>query len=179
MVVTLVRHTKPRVRPGTCYGRTDLDVAENFIDDASMIADALPPAERVISSPLTRCRKLAELICERRGAPLEIDPRVQEMDFGAWEGKLWRDIPRAELDAWAADFLNAAPHGGESVSQLRTRTISALSELRRSAASVLVVTHAGVIKAAMATGDAAEYFNVQVDFGAAVTLPPNEETRHD
>ena len=69
------------------------------------------------------------------------------MDFGAWEGQDWNDIPRMELDAWAADFLHARPHGGESVHAFAARVHEFLAELRKDGVSRLVVTHAGVIKA--------------------------------
>ena len=67
-----------------------------------------------MSSPLGRCRALAELIGSAFHLQPAYDRRLQEMDFGAWEGRDWNDIPRTELDAWAADFLHARPHGGAS-----------------------------------------------------------------
>ncbi|HBF90413.1 MAG TPA: phosphoglycerate mutase, partial [Hyphomonas atlantica] len=50
-------------------------------------------------------------------------------DFGRWEMQPWGDLPRHELDAWANDFLDARPHGGESVAELTARTRAAISDL--------------------------------------------------
>ena len=72
------------------------------------------------------------------------------MDFGRWERVPWNDIDRTELDAWAADFFHARPHGGESVAMVSERVGSALADYRRSGVSHAVVTHAGIIKAARA-----------------------------
>ena len=147
VALTLIRHTRPAVNPGICYGRTDLALAHTFAEEAEAILAQLEPTEALVSSPLNRCRALAELI----GSALHLQPaydrRLQEMDFGTWEGRDWNDIPRTELDAWADDFLHARPHGGESVHAFVARVHEVLAELRKDGVSRLVVTHAGVIKA--------------------------------
>lgn len=163
----LMRHLRPAVAEGVCYGVTDLDPAEA---PSAALLDSLPVPDRVITSPLSRCRVLALAIAARCGCPIEIDARLGEMDFGTWEGRPWAEIPRDELDAWAADFLHARPHGGESVAQLRARIQSALSEHRTRPGLHLLVTHAGVIKAALATGDRAEDWPDALAFGAIVTI---------
>lgn len=171
MGVTLIRHTRLKASDGICYGRTDLDVADTFDEDALAALAAAPAVEVIVSSPLRRCRKLASYIAAARDLAVESDPRLQEMDFGAWEGRRWSDIPKVELDAWADDFLNARPHGGESVSMLRARTNDALAEFCARKRPVLAVTHAGVIKAALSNGDSADSFSTHVDFGAAIRMP--------
>ena len=173
MGLTLLRHTTPTVEPGTCYGRLDLDLAASFADEFAAVASSLPNVDHIVSSPLKRCRRLADFLADRYEVPKTFDERLQEMHFGAWEGKLWRDIPRAELDAWAADFMHARPHGGESVADLRERTAAAIRELQIMRGRTLVVTHAGVIKAALAAGETAEDHNTQIEFGGFVTLPPD------
>ncbi|MEM7768809.1 MAG: alpha-ribazole phosphatase family protein, partial [Pseudomonadota bacterium] len=140
MALILVRHTTPAVALGICYGQTDLDVRESFPEEAQAVSDALPKFDRIVTSPLQRCRKLADAMAKASGFPVEQDPRLIEMDFGSWEGTPWSDIPRAELDAWAADFLNARPHGGESVAVLRARTMEALSDWRDRGSEPLIVT---------------------------------------
>ena len=108
------------------------------------------------------------------GLVIEIEPRLQEMDFGAWEGLPWNEIPRHELDAWAADFLHACPHGGETVARLQARVRQALKPWQAFERTTLCVTHAGVIRAALATGDTEEDFNTSIDFGGMIHLPPQQ-----
>ncbi len=146
MGLTLLRHTTPAVAPGTCYGRTDLALAESFEAEAEAVLSALPAIRHLVTSPLSRCRRLAERIGAARGLDVEVAALWTEMDFGRWEGMAWDAIPRAELDAWAADFLHARPHGGESVAELRDRVAAALAAAPGD--GTLVVTHAGTIKAA-------------------------------
>ncbi len=167
----LVRHTRPDVAPGVCYGRTDLDVAASFSAEAAPILASLPPAERIVTSPLRRCLHLASHFATQRKLPLTVDRRIQEMDFGRWEGRRWNDIPRREIRAWTLDFLHARPHGGETVAELRARTLEALAHYHGCGSRTVIVTHAGVIKAALANGDTRESFQTWVDFGELVTMP--------
>ena len=166
MAVILLRHTRPAVAEGICYGRTDLDLAPCFDGHAARLAASLPPVAAVVTSPLTRCRRLAEVIAAARGLHPVPDPRLIEMDFGLWEGRPWDALPRAELDAWAADLLHARPHGGETVAELAARTRAALADLAARPGPVLAVTHAGVIKAARAARDGPAAWHGTLDFGA-------------
>ena len=170
-MLMLVRHTRPLVPDGVCYGATDLDLAPTFEDEAARVIAALPPAERLVTSPLRRCRRLAERIGAARSLAPAVDERLREMDFGRWEGVPWRAIPRVELEAWNADLLHARPHGGESVHTLYERAWSALADYRRTGLSHIVVTHAGVIRAARAERGEPDAWSSRVDFGGRVLLP--------
>lgn len=84
------------------------------------------------------------------------------MDFGTWEGQDWNDIPRMELDAWAADFPHVRLHAGASVHEV-------LAELQKEGISRRSVTHAGVIKAStVAKGTAS--FQASVAYGGVLRL---------
>lgn len=187
-MLILVRHTRPLtpISPhpqqedgeisglfpeDVCYGATDLDLAPTFEEEAARVVAALPPVERLVTSPLRRCRRLAERIGAAQSLAPEVDERLREMDFGRWEGASWQAIPRAELDAWAADLLHARPHGGESVHMLYERAWSALADYRRTGLSHVVVTHAGVIRAARAENGDPDAWKSRVDFGGRVLLP--------
>ena len=170
MHVILVRHTRPAAPAGVCYGMTDLDLAPTFDDEAAAIVATLPPADRLVSSPLRRCRRLADRIGAARALAPVFDERLREFDFGTWEGVPWDSIPRSELDAWAADFFHARPHGGESVHMLHERVGSAIADYRQSGVSHVVVTHAGVIKAALAQSGHADGWSATIEFGGSVCL---------
>ena len=143
MQLYLIRHQTPQVAAGICYGRTDLALAEHVAAAAARVAAQLPTNIHVFSSPLQRCRMLAEAL---HPAPL-IDTRLQEMDFGEWEMTPWDRIQREAIDGWAADPLGYRPPRGESVAELQQRVQHFIAEaqgegLERAA----LVTHAGVIK---------------------------------
>lgn len=148
MGLTLIRHTAPQVAPGTCYGRLDLPPGPGFQVEAGALIAGLPAVTRLLTSPLQRCRLLAERIGQARGVPVEVDERLTEIDFGTWEGLPWDAVPRDEMDGWAADFWHARPHGGESVAQFSTRVAGFLADCR-GAHDWLVVAHAGQMRAAV------------------------------
>ncbi len=170
MRLILIRHTRPAVADNVCYGVTDVDVAPTFEEDAARVVATLPAVERLVTSPLRRCMRLAERIGAARGLVPVVDGRIREMDFGRWECLPWSAIDRTELDAWAADFSHARPHGGESVAMVSKRVGSALADYRRSGVSHAVVTHAGIIKAALAEAGCADAWMTSAGFGDAVHI---------
>lgn len=166
--ITLLRHTTPDVAPGTCYGRSDLGLAATFAQEAEAVLARLPAFDHLISSPLTRCRRLAETIAEARGMSAVVADLWTEMDFGSWEGRAWSALPRAELDAWAGDFLDYRGHNGESVAQLRARVARALRELPDG--PCLVVTHMGPIKVARHLNGDPDGWDFKQPFGSTTLL---------
>ena len=77
------------------------------------------------------------------------DLRLQEMDFGDWEGQRWDAIGPAALDAWVADFAQHRPGGGESVQAFMGRVAAVWDETwDETHADTVWITHAGVIRAA-------------------------------
>jgi alpha-ribazole phosphatase len=145
MRLVLVRHPQPDIAPGLCYGRTDVAASAAA---ASLVAGklreaGLPGALPVYASPLARCAVLAGAL----GVPVTLDARLAEMDFGAWEMRSWEAIPRAEVDAWAADLLHYRPGGGENVLDVARRVAAFRDELRASSLpAALLICHAGTIR---------------------------------
>lgn len=149
-----------------CYGSQDLLPGPEVTEDAARLHETLAPSNHIVTSPLKRATYLAKALAELRGLPITQDARLQEMNFGAWEGRLWDDIPRVELDIWAADLLNARPHGGESVQMMADRVTMALSEYQ----NAIIVTHLGPIRAALVNTGHADGWNAQVDFAHSVSV---------
>jgi len=170
MPLIVLRHTRPDVAWGVCYGRSDVGLAADFDAAAQRIAGELPAVSRIVSSPLARSRRLAEAIGVARGLDVEVEPAIQELDFGAWELKRWDAIAPVELNAWSADFHGARPHGGESVGMLAERVGAALDRTPRADPPVLWVTHSGVIRAVCARLGRAKGWETDVGFGEWLDL---------
>jgi alpha-ribazole phosphatase len=149
MSLWLVRHAKPLVAPGICYGALDLDADGDLtLAAAQTLARELPPGVSVQVSPLKRCQQLADALQALRGdLDFRTDARLREMDFGHWEGRAWDDIPRAAVDAWTDDFAQHRFGGGESANEVLARVGSAWDELP-AASLTLWIAHAGVAQAA-------------------------------
>lgn len=103
-------------------------------------------AVAVWSSPALRCVLVAEALATRFRVGSIVDPRLQELDFGAWEGRDWNDVPREALDQWAASPRDFAPPGGESGAALIARVRDFHSALRAQAGPLIVVSHGGPLK---------------------------------
>lgn len=140
-----LRHPRLAVAPGLCYGRLDVALAESAADEIAAACNAVEAVPTIVTSPSTRCLALASALSRRFGRTAKQDARLLELDFGAWEGRPWDEIGRAESDPWAADPWAVAPPGGETFASLHARVAAALCEMP---AGSLVVTHAGPIRAA-------------------------------
>jgi alpha-ribazole phosphatase len=146
----LVRHAKPLVETGLCYGSLDVTADdEETAAAAQRLAQVLPPSTDVLVSPRRRCAQLAQaLTVLRQDLTARTEPRLAEMDFGAWEGRLWNGLPRAELDAWAGDFAHyRAGLTGESTAQFVARVGRLLEESRAAGGDQVWIAHGGVFKA--------------------------------
>jgi alpha-ribazole phosphatase len=148
MTLWLVRHAQPLIEPGLCYGQ--LDVAADAIATqrtADALAPLLPVGAKLYSSVLLRAQQLTQALCARRSdLSCEFDQRLNEMDFGVWEGIAWRAIPKTAFDAWTADFDTHRFGGAQSLRELLTRVGQFLNEINIQQ-DVIWITHAGVIRA--------------------------------
>jgi alpha-ribazole phosphatase len=174
MELYLIRHTAPAVGPGICYGQEDIALADSFSAEAMVVLGKLAgvAAEACYTSPLQRCVRLASMLGV--GEP-SYDSRLQELHFGTWEMQPWDAIPRDQLDEWGADYVDSAPPCGETFAELHRRAAQFLREVASSgnAGPVLVVTHAGVIRAMLAEVlqlPLEETFRFQLDYGGVTQL---------
>ncbi|HEX7891857.1 MAG TPA: histidine phosphatase family protein [Ramlibacter sp.] len=149
MKLWLLRHAQPLVPDGVCYGATDVTADPQATQQAAIAAAALLPSGLAVrTSPLRRCRELAQALQVLRAdlAALE-DARLAEMDFGRWEGQPWSAIAPSDFAAWMADFPGYRCGGGECVSRLMARVDAALDETRRGGRDALWIAHGGVVRA--------------------------------
>ncbi len=161
---------------GRLQGRSDRPLSA--CGRTALAARRLPDAWRglgLLTSPLARARMTAEGLAE--GAPVTADPRLTEMDFGAWEGAegaaLLADPASGYcgVEGWGWDFR---PPGGESPAEVAARVAPVLAGIDR---PCVIVTHRGVIRVilALATGwefRGSEPFRVRKAALIPVTLGP-------
>jgi alpha-ribazole phosphatase len=154
MQIYLIRHPPPRDVDGLCYGRLDVTVEREAIIAAAeslsgRLSREILATAAIYSSQSARCWELARhLAAPRRPEPAD---ELMEMDFGLWQGRRWDAIARSEIDAWAEDVWNYRPGGGESADMVAVRWERWSNQVRqRHAGDVIAVTHAGVIRIALA-----------------------------
>lgn len=145
MEIYLIRHTEVIGSKTICYGQSNPPLADTFSEEAAALKAKLPIYfDAVYSSPLLRCQLLAE---ELGYQDVQFNDALMEVNFGTWEGKLWDEIPQAELNLWMNDFVNIAPPEGESLVNMHQRISGFMENLRTEPyKKTLIITHAGVIR---------------------------------
>lgn len=113
------------------------------------------PFTRVVSSPLQRCLAFAETVAREHGLSMEVEERFKEVGFGIWEGRRRDEVRNADPEGYAAfyeDPLNARPPGAEPLEEFVDRVRLGMESVltRHYGERVLVVAHAGVMRAALA-----------------------------
>lgn len=152
----LVRHGRVEDRwRSAIYGDMDVPLSVEGEEQARSVAECLRDVrlDRVVSSGLERAEFGARVLREGRGLERMDEPRLAEMNRGAWRGLTLEEIEQRWPGAWESWWR--APHaerppGGESVGDLAGRVLPALDELaaRHPAGDVAVVAHSWVIRLA-------------------------------
>ena len=176
----LMRHARVLVAPGLCYGVTEVDADPMATQQAAQeAARRLPKDVAVRCSPARRCQDLARALhALRPDLVARTDPRLAEMDFGAWEGRLWSDIGRQAMETWTQNFGETPPGlHGESVHRFLDRVGGAWDEWQQARRPELWITHAGVIRAVELLSQgrrriaiAADWPATPVEFGRCAVL---------
>ena len=149
----LVRHGETAFTAQRRYsGRGDIPLTERGLAQAGAVARRLAaigrPVDAVVTSPLERCVRTAEIVAA--GAPIVVDEDLVECDFGDWEGLTFADVRSRwpdETANWLASTA-AAPPGGEALDAVAARVSRAVARLRTSQPSgvVVLVSHVSPIK---------------------------------
>ena len=140
----LVRHGETDWNAvGRLQGHTDRPLSDYGRRQARRLAEELADEklEAIYSSDLVRARETAEIVGERLGLEVVLDPDLREKDWGTWEG-----LTSVERDC--VEFV------GESTEAHQERILRALrriSERHPGAGRVLVVTHGGSMRRVQTT----------------------------
>lgn len=138
LTLVLTRHgLTARSLPEQHLGqRIDEALSADGRAQAARLGDRLAAVvfERIIASPLIRARETGAIVRAAGTAQpeVELDPRLAEMDYGAWEGLTYPEIDRrdgAERERWEADPATFACPGGESGDDVAARARAFLIDL--------------------------------------------------
>ncbi len=157
MELFLVRHGETEWNAQRRFqGQSDVPLSERGRAQAAAIGAALSsiPFRHAYSSDLQRATATARAIVADHNLTIEADARLREFDFGQWEGLTWAEITARwpELNArMPTQARRYEPVGGETFSHVVARVRAFLDDLRGRVTTghALIVTHAGVLHAAM------------------------------
>lgn len=135
-MIYLVRHGETEFnRERRLQGHVDSPLTELGRRQAQAVGAQLKaliggaPGWRIVASPLGRTRRTAEIIGASLGiAEIEIEPRLIELSWGDWDGRLRADLAAASPAFGRSNWAFHAPTG-ESYAAMCQRLSSWLAEL--------------------------------------------------
>ena len=151
MLIDLIRHGEP-VGGRRYRGQVDDPLSDKGWQQMWSAVDGQQPWDVIVTSTLSRCRDFAWALGQRLDIDVIEDTRIVEIGFGEWEGRTGAEICRDEpdrLQRFFQDPVAERPAGAETLADFSSRVDAAWADLLQHYAGrhVLVVTHAGVIRA--------------------------------
>lgn len=150
--VTLVRHGQTERSARKAYsGQLDVPLTDIGREQARTCGKLLASAgiDAVRTSPLVRARDTAAAIADATGAPLSVDERLIEVDYGPFEG-LDRAGAHAKFgqafDDWRADPFGAPVPGMETLDHALERARAATADALASCEHPVIVGHQGILR---------------------------------
>ncbi|MCG2600297.1 MAG: histidine phosphatase family protein [Achromobacter sp.] len=124
-------------------GRTDLPLTEQGERQAREVGASLTALrfDRILSSPLQRARRTAELAMPH--SRIESDNDLMEWDYGAYEGRSTVDI-EVERPGWR--LLRDGSPGGETLDAVGARADRVIGRLRAGGGNVLLFGHREILR---------------------------------
>ena len=109
--------------------------------------------DKIASSDLRRARRTAEIIAQVNGGDVSVHKEFRERHAGVWQG-----LTRSEIEAsWPNAIADQRwPEGYESDDSVIQRVVPCLERLKENNKNVLLIAHAGLIRALDRFTDAEE-----------------------
>jgi|SRR5665213_630254 len=140
----LIRHGETKWSlSGAHTGRTDLPLTPEGEAQARGIPARLEGHKfaLVLTSPLQRARRTSELA--GFGAAEQIEPNLQEWDYGAYEGRTSEDIQR-ERPGWSL-FRDGVPDG-ETIDEVAVRAEAVIHRALAADGDVALFGHGHILR---------------------------------
>ena len=154
--VLLIRHgSHDRLEKVLCGRMAGVTLGEAGHAEVARLGQRLKTGRpaAVVSSPLERARETADAVAAACGLAVDLDEDLNELDFGAWTGRRFDDLEGdPHWDRWNRLRQHSRPPSGETMLEGQVRAVRCLHRLREAHpdATVVAVSHADIIKAALA-----------------------------
>lgn len=153
-VIDLIRHGMPRGGHRIRGNGIDDPLSAEGWSQMRASTSGIQGWQRIVTSPMQRCWEFAQWLATRRQVPLSVEPRLREVGFGAWEGIARSELKNQHREAYEAfyrDPVNNRPPGAEPLGDFGRRVAEAFETVAEASGQdhVLIVAHAGVVRAAI------------------------------
>jgi len=154
LLLDMLRHGETELGGGMRGSIDDALTQTGWEQMRAAVAEA-GPWDRIVSSPLQRCARFAEELAQRLALPLSLEPGLQELHFGDWEGHSaaqLMDTDAEGLGLFWNDPYGFTPPNGEPVIEFSARVLAAVQRLHQAYAGerVLLISHGGVMRLLLA-----------------------------
>lgn len=152
MKFIIIRHVQTKANSeNKIYGRSESEYTEKGINQIEKIKDILKDekADKIISSPLTRTKKLGEALSDLLNLELEIEDDLIEMNFGIFDGKTHIEAQKEykeEWNNWINDYKNYKIPDGESFDEVFIRVKNFIDKYKDNEGCTILVTHGGIVQ---------------------------------
>jgi broad specificity phosphatase PhoE len=158
----LVRHGETDWnRDGRWQGHSDTPLNDAGREQARELAAELGDVDVMYSSDLARARETAEILAEPNGLEVQLDPRLRERSFGAWEGMTAAEIEVEFADEHARWMAGEAPGAAdaEPFADFGARVEEFVEDVLADhpGETVLIVGHGGSIRVIHALAQGLDY----------------------
>lgn len=150
--VVVFRHGRTKANDESRWqGHGDWPLNELGEAQAAAVAKEAPPLDALYTSPLLRAKATADAIAEAQGFEVEVDERLKEIGFGAWENRTREEIIALDPQGWerfrgGEDIARGG--SGERFVDVQRRMTEAIDEIvhRHHGQRVGIVSHGGATR---------------------------------
>lgn len=154
--ITLLRHahTKHNGPPKIFQGRLDVSISEAGKQQCIDARDQFKWVTHITASPAKRVRESLHYLLGERLNDIEVsfDDDLWEIDNGWFSGMSEGEVKKKDPELyqqWCDAPHNCRPGGGETLNEMQTRALAAISrikEFEKNSGNTLVATHGGIIR---------------------------------
>jgi len=171
--IILARHGETKWNVEEVFrGRIDIELNENGIKQAELLAEYLSDSkiDAILSSPLKRAFKTAEMIANYHKLNVEITPGLTDFNYGEWQGLPHQEVKDKYKELYTEWIQN--PHqvkipAGESLNEVRERAMGVVGNIiAKYKGTVALVSHRVVNKVlicALLGLDNSHFWNIKQD----------------
>jgi broad specificity phosphatase PhoE len=147
--IYLVRHGQTAWNKEEIFrGRTDVPLDETGLKQAELATEYFKEMEihGIYSSPLARAWQTAEKIAQSHSLKVQPLDGIIDLSFGNWEGHPHQEIKKIDSERykqWVEEPHRVRLPGGESLDEVRIRSMAALEEViqKHPGKTLVLVSH--------------------------------------
>ena len=148
--IDLIRHGEP-VGGRRFRGSQDDPLSETGWQQMRAAVAPATPWQRIVSSPLLRCREFATELSKKHDLPMHVADDFREVHFGLWEGltsaEVMQQWPELLDKVWSNSLAHRPPEG-EQLTDFHRRVSAIWEETlnKHTGEHLLLVAHGGTIR---------------------------------